>query len=331
MSFRTILPNLKSPLKISHNSRLLFLGSCFAENIGKKLSESLFDIHVNPVGIAYHPINILQHIEHSILLSPLEKEYVELSDQCIVHYDYHSSIQAESTEALHREISKYNEKLLNYIRRSQYIFISLGSAWGFYHKQLGRIIANCHKQDPRLFLRKLSTHQELVTCYTAIIEHINKINPKANIIFTVSPIRHLRYGMIENNQAKARLISALTECIDTYSSAHYFPSYELMMDDLRDYRFYTQDMLHPSPTAIDYIWDYFKEYYFEQKTIETCSKLDKLLKHLQHRPLSKDTVIIKNYQVSLTQKIQEFQSAHPDIDVESLYDLLTESISKSKS
>lgn len=319
MSFRTILPNLKSQSKIGYNTSLLFLGSCFAENIGKKLSEHLFDICINPVGIAYHPENILQHIEHSMLFSPLDQEYVSLSDQRILHYDYHSSIQGKTTEALDRDISICNENLLNYIRKSQYIFISLGSAWGFYHNELGRIIANCHKQDPRLFSRKLSTHQELVTCYTAIIEHIHNINPKANIIFTVSPIRHLRYGMIENNQAKARLLSALTECMDTYSSVHYFPSYELMMDDLRDYRFYTQDMLHPSPTAIEYIWAYFKEHCFDQKTMDTCSKVEKLLKNLHHRPLSQDKEITKNYQDSLTHKIDAFQAEYPDINVANLY------------
>ena len=315
--FRTIMPPLTSSTTIGHEDRLLFLGSCFSDNIGQLLFDHLFQTTINPTGIIYHPANLATHLRH--LYNPTkvaDASKIAYKGNQAVHYDYHSTLHGSGEQQLVENINIGLQSLQKAITQADHIFITLGSAWGYHHTANNHFVANCHKQDASLFTRKLSTHQELVQDYNSIIDQIHEINPDCNIIFTVSPIRHIRYGMTENNLGKARLISALHENIEYQDHCAYFPAYELMMDDLRDYRFYEDDMLHPSKVAVDYIWQYFKQSYFTESTQQIDTKIAKLQQQLDHRIQSTDHSTIKQYVSKVITKVNNFKAEHPTVNTD---------------
>lgn len=318
-NFRTILNQTDSNFKIRHQDRLLFIGSCFSDNIGSILNNQLFNTSINPTGIIYHPSILVHQFDQLINHSDTSESNTTQKDGKYVHYDYHSSITGSTKANLFQNITESLSTLKKSIIEADIVFISLGSAWGFKHKKTDHLVANCHKQDAAIFEKTLSSHNDLVFAYQTIIKNIQSLNPDIHIVFTISPIRHLRYGMIENNIGKSRLISALHDATDG-KDCTYFPSYELIIDDLRDYRFYKDDMLHPSNVAVDYIWQYFSNHYFDETTKSINNAITKLQRQLNHRIQSEDHATIKVYVDNLEYKIQQFKQSYPTVNCHIMFE-----------
>ena len=275
--------------QIEYNSKLLLIGSCFVENIGHKLTYFKFQHLQNPFGILFQPLAIEKLITNAIN----EKEYTEedvffLNEQWHC-FDAHSKLSHTSKEELLNNLNKNIGLAHQQINDSSHIIITLGTAWVYRHIETDTVVANCHKVPQRKFLKELLSVDEISESLQSIIELIRSVNKKSSILFTVSPVRHLKDGFIENTQSKAHLIAAIHQIVEPKNNLHYFPSYEIMMDELRDYRFYAEDMIHPNPTAINYIWEKFKEVWISKEASTTMEQVDKIQKGMLHLPFNSNS------------------------------------------
>ncbi len=277
MEFRTKLPRQSHDPKIGYDSRVLLLGSCFVENIGNKLDHYKFPSLLNPFGILFHPVAISDFLEKVKSDSVFTEENVFFHNERWHSFRAHSALSSPSRGTLLRELNAAVKKTHSFLREATHVIITPGTAWGYRYKQSGEVVANCHKLPQVNFNKELLEVQEPLR---QAVELVRAVNPGVAVIFTVSPVRHLRDGFIENQQSKAKLISAVHEVIASGENLHYFPSYEIMMDELRDYRFYAEDMLHPAPVAIDYIWERFAESWMTQETMGVLKKIETIQKGL---------------------------------------------------
>ncbi len=314
MKLQTKLPLEKqSKNLIGYNSSVLSLGSCFSENIGSKLDYFKFQSLINPLGILFHPKAIEALIENAVN----EKTYTELdvflNNEQWHSFDAHSKLSHTSKDDLLVHLNEQIKRTNAYIKKSTHIIITLGTAWVYQFIETKTIVANCHKVPQRQFKKSLLSIDAIYKSLIALIDLINKINPKAFVIFTVSPVRHLKDGFVENTLSKSHLISAIHQVITKQSSIEnnqlsYFPSYEIMMDELRDYRFYNEDMIHPNQTAIDYIWREFKNVWISNNALETMNAIDSIQKDMKHKPFNPDSKSHKKFLEKLELKKAQISS-----------------------
>lgn len=272
--------------QIDYNSKIVLIGSCFVENIGNKLDYFKFQNLQNPFGILFQPLAI----ENLITQAINEKEFTEAD--IFFHneqwhcFEAHSKLSTPSKEALIDNLN-LNIKLTNQqIAQSTHVIITLGTAWVYRYLETDAVVANCHKVPQKQFVKELLSVDEISESIEAITSLIKSINPEVSIIFTISPVRHLKDGFVQNTQSKAHLISAIHQVVEPRNNLYYFPSYEIMMDELRDYRFYAEDMIHPNQTAIDYIWDKFLEIWISKDTHKVMEAVDVVQKGLLHKPFN---------------------------------------------
>lgn len=267
----------RSPYLIRPNSRILCIGSCFAENMGQRLADLPLEVSNQALGTLFHPLNILRG------LSPQTLQYSDLYKQghLFVHPDFHSQFMGENPEEFITTLTEIKAKTLAFLVSSQYLIITWGTAFYYEDQVLGRAIANCHKQPANRFIKKLSTVDEICLAYKNFILK----NPHIKIIISVSPVRHTRDGMPENAVSKATLRLAADILVSKFpDQVMYFPAYEIMLDELRDYRFYQTDMIHPTDQAIEYIYKRFKQTHFEDGLIEIAKRWQEMIATIQHRP-----------------------------------------------
>ena len=288
MKLQTEIELKKQPdNQIDYHSKLLLLGSCFSENIGEKFDYFKFQSVSNPFGILFHP----KAIENLIVRAVEQKEYSE--KDVFFHneqwhcYDAHSKFSNPSKELLLNALNVGLELTNQQISKSTHIIITLGTAWVYNLLETNKTVANCHKVPQKHFNKKLLSVDDIVDSLQNITEVIQQKNKTASIIFTVSPVRHIKDGFIENTQSKSHLITAIHQVLNTNLS--YFPSYEIMLDELRDYRFYKTDMLHPNETAIQYIWEKFKQVWLSETSNEVMKQIDTIQKGLSHKPFNPNT------------------------------------------
>ena len=274
---------------IDYKSNIFLLGSCFSENIGKKLDYFKFQNLQNPFGILFHPKAIETLIENAIN----QKEYSE--DDIFFHneqwhcFDAHSKLSHISKQHLLNKLNSNMESTTQQLKNSSHIMITLGTAWVYHFIETNSQVANCHKLPQKEFLKEILSVEEIVASFKNMVTLIRTINTKASIIFTVSPIRHLKDGFIENTRSKAHLIAAIHDFLNQKSpivncESFYFPSYEILMDELRDYRFYSEDMIHPNQVAIQYIWDKFQSVWVSGEALSTMEEVDSIQKGYKHKP-----------------------------------------------
>ena len=261
------------------------LGSCFAENIGNKLSNAFFQININPFGVLYNPLSVCNS------LRTLSQEHTFTVDEIFEHQSLWSSFSHSSLfSGISQEecLSKINQSTVqanSFLKDTRFLLITLGTAWIFEEIESRNVVANCHKLPANCFNRRRLSVEEVVYEFTDILTSLKSKNNTLEVIFTVSPIRHWKDGAHENNVSKAVLHLAIDKLRKNLSFVHYFPAFEIQMDELRDYRFYTSDMLHPSETAVDYIWQRFSETYFDKNTLQLKKELEQFRADLNHRPL----------------------------------------------
>ena len=300
--------------QIDYQSQLLILGSCFAENIGEKLEHFKFQNFQNPFGILFHPLAIEKLVSKAI-----QKEMFSETDIFFLNgrwhcFDAHSDLSNPSKEKLLEELNSVLEKTNHQIAKSTHISITLGTAWIYRNLKTNSVVANCHKVPQKEFSKELLSVEEIQNSLVRTIESIHAINKNVEFIFTVSPVRHLKDGFVENQRSKAHLIAAIHNLQSFQSESRnvsYFPSYELIMDELRDYRFYAADMIHPNQTAIDYIWEKFVEVWVSLKVHTIMEKVETIQKGLQHRPFNPNSEQHEAFLKSLDMKITYLQQDYP--------------------
>ena len=319
MELQTKIPLEKEPENlIGYNSKTVLFGSCFSENIGAKLEYFKFQNFQNPLGILFHPKAIEALISHAVL----EKEYLE-SDTFYNNekwhcFDAHSMMSSVSKKDLVVSLNDALKTTLQELKTASHIVITLGTAWVYRFKETNKFVANCHKIQQKKFDKELLSIDTICKSLKHIVDMISGVNSKATIIFTVSPVRHLKDGFVENMQSKAHLVSAIHEFLNQqlslgYKQSSYFPSYELMMDELRDYRFYNEDMIHPSPLAINYIWEKFKSVWISEKANETIAEVETIQKGLQHKSFNPNSKAHQEFLKNLEARMEKLQTEFPHI------------------
>ncbi|SFZ93252.1 GSCFA family protein [Flaviramulus basaltis] len=296
MNFRTQIPLEKqSKNQIDYNSNILLIGSCFSDNIGKKLDYFKFQNFQNPFGILFHPKAIETLITNTIDKKVYTEKDIFFHNEQWHCFDAHSKLSNDSKDDLLSELNSQIQLTHQQIKKSTHIIITLGTAWVYRFKETNVVVANCHKVPQKQFAKELLAVKEIVDSLQAIIDKINQVNSQASIIFTVSPVRHIKDGFVENMQSKSHLISAIHQVLN--NKLLYFPSYEIMMDELRDYRFYAEDMIHPNQTAINYIWDKFHEAWISNTSFKIMQRIEVVQKGLMHKPFN---IKSKQHQIFLT-------------------------------
>ena len=314
MQLRTEIPLPKERNLIDYDSKLVLLGSCFSDNIGEKLAYFKFNSLVNPFGILFHPIAI----ENFILNSVNEKQFSDKDVFChneIWHsFETHSVLSSSSKNELLASINSAVKHSNKQLQEATHIIITLGTSWVYRYIETDIIVANCHKIPQKKFSKELLTINEITESLDAAISLIKSLKKDVSIIFTLSPIRHLKNGFIENKLSKAHLLSAIHEVTDPKDKIHYFPSYEIMMDELRDYRFYAEDMIHPNATAIQYIWERFRDTWISDNAVKIMDEVNSIQKDLTHKPFNPDSKQHAEFLDSIDAKIRHLQTTLPKIN-----------------
>lgn len=302
---RTECPLKKTTLPIFPESKVLSIGSCFAEEIGRKLKYHLLDCSINPAGIAFNPLSLADLWDF------------QWDERDIFQYHgiwhslkHHSILSAASREALLNNIERRHREMEAYKTTADLVIVSFGTAYCYRYRKTGRQVANCHKIPQSEFEKKRVDVDEIVNLWSSILTKAKKENPERQYILTVSPVRHLKDGMIENNRSKAILQLAVEE-LTKIEKVHYFPAYELMLDDLRDYRYYKDDMIHPTEKAVNYIWERFADCFFSEKMISYLKDIGKLVKMLRHRPRFSFGVENQNHIEQIDQQKKRLCAKYP--------------------
>lgn len=312
MQFRTSIPIPTSNYLIDYNSKIMSLGSCFAVNMAEKLDYFKFQNSCNPIGILFHPLAIQKLIDFVVSGKQFGENDIFFHNErwhCFdVHSDLSNSNKEELLESLNAIIKSTNERL----NESTHIIITYGTSWVYREIGSDSIVANCHKVPQKQFKKELLSAKEIEESIENTVKLIQSVNLNCNIIFTVSPIRHIKDGFVENQWSKANIISALHKTFDfRLSTVSYFPSYEIMMDELRDYRFYAEDMLHPNQVAIDYIWKRFKETTISETAFGTMDEVLTVQKSLSHKPFNPKSESHLKFESKVREKITKLESEYP--------------------
>jgi hypothetical protein len=288
--FRTVLPTTAAPFGIDHGQRLLLLGSCFTEHIGQKLADRKFKACSNPFGIVYNPVSIAQGLKQ-LCDDDGEFRAEELFERDGLWHSWahHGRFSKPDRQAALDGMNRAYREAATVLPLAKCLFLTLGTAEVSSLRESGTVVANNHKAPAAWFDQRRLTVGETVTELSEALEAVRAKNPDIRVVLSVSPVRHLRRGLIENQRSKAVLLLACAELAERFPFVHYFPAYELLLDDLRDYRFYAADMIHPSELAVDYVWQYFSASFFSEDTRRLNERIEKLRAAALHRPFHAGT------------------------------------------
>lgn len=304
----------KSEAPILHQEKVLLTGSCFTEHIGKRLEQIKMDVMLNPNGILFNPLSVAQALQSYID----EKVYVQqdlfLHEEVWHCWDFHSRFShTDRNQALHH-MNESVRQAAQFIRKADRLIITLGSAYQYYLKEESIPVANCHRAPGSWFEKRLLTIESITDALHKVIHNLQKLRPRINIIFTISPVRHLRDGVIENNRSKARLIEAVHQITSSFPTCCYFPAYELVIDVLRDYRFYDIDMAHPNYAATQFVWEHFMNTFFDSDMQQFAVQLQEINTAFNHRPRFPDTNAHQNFLKTYRRKIEALAQKYPYIN-----------------
>lgn len=307
----------KIPLKpntnnqIDYNSKLVLLGSCFSENIGKKFEYFKFQKLQNPFGILFHPLAIETLITNAINKKTYTDKDVFFYNERWHCYEAHSQMSNVSKDDLLHDLNSKITETYERLKDGSHLMITLGTAWVYRCIETNTVVANCHKVPQNKFVKELLSVQEISESLNNVVNALQRVNSRLNIMFTVSPVRHIKDGFVENSQSKAKLIIAIHNVIKAGSVSSigvYFPSYEIMMDELRDYRFYNEDMLHPSQIAINYIWERFVAVNISKESQQVMISIDRIQKSMSHRSFNPESKAHQIFLKALEAKKKEVSS-----------------------
>ena len=289
------------------------LGSCFAVNMAEKLDYFKFQNSCNPFGILFHPLAIEKLINFAVSKKQFTEKDIFFHNERWHCFDVHSDLSNSNKEDLLASLNTLIKSTNQQLSQSTHIIITYGTSWIYRNIESDSIVANCHKVPQKQFKKELLSVEEIEKSIANTVKLIHAVNPNCTIIFTVSPVRHIKDGFVENQVSKSNLISALYSVLHLPPSemkAAYFPSYEIIMDELRDYRFYTEDMLHPNQVAIDYIWKRFKETTISETAFATMEEVESIQKSLSHKPFNPNSESHLKFQSKVREKITKLENQY---------------------
>ncbi|WP_297085566.1 GSCFA domain-containing protein [uncultured Draconibacterium sp.] len=303
--------------KTGYKKKNLLMGSCFTENIGEKLEALKYSVDINPFGILYNPMSVVSGL-HLLL-----EERTFEADDLVQHnglwhsFNHHGRFSHAEANLAVDGINNRIAASSAYLKQSNFLFITFGTAWIYRYKKNGALVSNCHKIPAREFLRERLSVQQIVDEYIGLFGKIWQQNPDVKVVFTVSPIRHWKDGAIENQRSKAILLLAVDQLIQHFGSERcaYFPSYEIVMDELRDYRFYAEDMLHLSGAAVKHIWERFEQALIDPESTETAREVLKICNAVKHRPINKNSPEYSKFLLSFQKKTEDLGKRHPYLNL----------------
>lgn len=305
LSFRTELIVAPSARKLSLRTPVLTAGSCFAEVIGRKIKRYKVPALVNPFGTIFNPVSLAHLLTTALNPKPEYTGEVVQRDGLWLAYDFHSSLAAHSRAELVTRIEQTLQQTGDFLREADTVILTFGTAVGYTHRATGTLVANCHKIPQAQFAKRFLTAAEITAAFSQFQETFHQINPSARIILTVSPVRHLKETLEGNSVSKSILRVACHELTEHYKNVDYFPAYELLLDDLRDYRFYQPDLLHPTSVAEEYIWDKFKATYFDESFQQFAVEWDSIQRALAHEPFHPASVSHQNFLRQLLARLEK--------------------------
>lgn len=318
--FRTIVNPDKAPFQLSHSDRLVSVGSCFSENIGKKFKEHKFNINVNPFGQQYNPYSIAIALER--LLNPVpytEKDLVH-HDELYHSFDHHGSFSRSTVEETLGVINSNLAHAAEDLKKATVLFLTFGTAHLFQLKGAavspfggqgaGTVVSNCHKLSGNHFDKRMMKPAEIVAVLSRALEKLYAVNPAVRVILTVSPVRYFAFGHHENTVSKAQLFSAIHDLQEQNPAYYYFPAYELVMDDLRDYRFFAEDMLHPNYQATEYVWEKLCQTLIDAKALGIMKEMEELLLAARHKPRNPSSEAHQKFVQKNLDRLDKLQSLH---------------------
>lgn len=310
MIFHTEI-NIK-PLEqtVVYADALLFLGSCFADEVGVICKGLGFNALVNPFGVLYNPASIAQSVERLDSGRPFTRDdVIAVGERQYCTFSHNTAFWNTSEDMLLQTINQRLGEAHEHFMKSKWLVVSLGTSWVFKHRMSGQIVSNCHKLPAHQFDREFLTVERSSQYLSGIVER----HPEKQFIFTVSPLRHLKDGMHGSQLSKAALLLAVNEICRQFANAHYFPAYEIMMDELRDYRFYKEDMVHPTEQAVCYIWEHFAEFAINASEKPAMNAAAELRQMLEHKPLFPETEAFKRFELQKERKTAELKKNYPDV------------------
>ena len=314
-SFRTIVDVKPLPFSISYSTPLLMLGSCFTDNIGNLLVERKFPVLVNPFGVVYNPLSVALVLNRISDGTPYTKSDILKRNGMWFSFNHHTSFSAQSQAECLQNINTSLAQAHSLWNKTDRLIITLGTARVYRYAETSKPVANCHKIPAREFTHQLLTVSQIVEEWSILLKRQFAGKPTLKVLFTVSPVRHWKDGPSGNQISKSTLLLAVSQLVDMFpDNVFYFPSYEIMMDDLRDYRFYDDDMLHPNSQAIRYIWGRFSSAVLSQETLAISKEIEKLQKAINHKPFNIYSDEYKRHVASTLDKIYVFASRYPTID-----------------
>ncbi|NLX80834.1 MAG: GSCFA domain-containing protein [Proteiniphilum sp.] len=315
MKLLTKIDIAKSDIDINHQTKMMMFGSCFSDNIGTKLLENKFNVNINPFGILYNPASIASSINRLLARKSFTIKDLRYHNNIYQSFMHHGSYSSDDAKYSLSKINEDYRKAAKMIRDTNIFLFTFGTAYTFKLKYSKQVVANCHKFTPDTFIRERLSIDEIVIEWSNILNKLIEINPDAKFIFTVSPIRHWKDGAHENVISKSILHLAIDRLQTIFPNiVSYFPAYEILIDELRDYRFYADDMVHPSSLAVEYIWNKFHDTYFSETTQDINKQWNKLSKAMSHRSTNQNEDNYKKFLIQTRLRVMEFARKYPYID-----------------
>lgn len=304
-TFRTVVTPDKPKYTISHADSIISLGSCFSENVGHKFRDYKFNININPFGQQYNPYSIATAIHRLLNATPYKQDELVQHDELFHSFDHHGSYSKSTAEETLQHINGNLQQASTDLKNASLLFLTFGTSHVFQLKDSEKVVSNCHKLSGNNFTRRVLKPQEIVDVLAKALSALQNANPKIKIIATVSPVRYFAFGHYENSVSKAHLFTAIYQLQEMFPDIFYFPAYELVMDDLRDYRFFAEDMLHPNYQATNYVWESLCNTMLDKKTVALMKDIDEILLAARHRPRNPQSDAHKKFVQKYIDKINQ--------------------------
>ena len=316
MNFRTQVELPERETEIRHSERIMLFGSCFAENIGNLLKENKFRCDVNPFGVLYNPLSIANALNQILEGKEYREEDLFFSGGLWHSWMHHSDFSAPSQEEALALVNSRLTKAKENLAKADWLVMTWGTAYVYIHQEMQKVVGNCHKQPDKTFRRLMLNAEAFVEECRDVLKKCREVNPNLKVLFTVSPIRHAKDGMHGNQLSKATLLLAIDEICRTCPNCFYFPSYEIVMDELRDYRFYSDDMIHLSSKAVEYIWECFSRCYFSKETQAIMKEWAEVKRALDHKPFRPNSDAYRAFLSQIVLKIMQMKEKFPYLEVQ---------------
>lgn len=311
------------PSQMNFGDTILLTGSCFTEHMAARFRQYKFNVLDNPNGILFNPLSIAKALDRALDGQPYGQKDLFKHDGLWAHWDFHSRFSDPSPDLACGQMNASVRATKQFLAAADWLLITLGTAWVFERPDVG-VVANCHKMPGAGFTRRLLRPEEVVSAMEPVLQRLQTANPKLGIILTVSPVRHLRDGFVENNRSKASLITAVHDLTEKLPATNYFPAYELIIDDLRDHRFYAEDLVHPNYQATAYVWEKFAEAAITGASREAMKEIDRLQAAIQHRPLHPDSEAHAAFRKKHLEMASSLASRFPRLDFSRDIDFFSE-------